>query len=88
MLKSLDRNLNKLYKFSGYVAAFFLILVQFLFLLVSHQNIWFLYKRSCWYSGYCMAAASFCIITFVEEAYSDYTFEKLITKKNLLKPGV
>ena len=69
MLKSLDRNLNKLYKFSGYIAAFFLILVTFFILTGISSRIFGFYIRGlAEYSGYCMAAASFFALayTFVE----------------------
>ena len=69
MLKSLDRNLNKLYKFSGYVAAFFLILVAVFILIGISSRIFGFYIRGlAEYSGYCMAAASFFALayTFVE----------------------
>ena len=45
MLKSLDRNLNKLYKFSGYVAAFFLILVAVFILIGISSRIFGFYIR-------------------------------------------
>ena len=69
MLKSLDRNLNKLYKFSGYVAALFLILVAvFILIGVSSRIFGFYIRGLAEYSGYCMAAASFYALafTFVE----------------------
>ena len=69
MLKSLDKNLNKLYKFSGYVAAFFLILVAVFILIGISSRIFGFYIRGlAEYSGYCMAAASFFALayTFVE----------------------
>ena len=69
MLRSLDKNLNKLYKFSGYVAAFFLILVAVFILIGISSRIFGFYMRGlAEYSGYCMAAASFFALayTFVE----------------------
>ena len=69
MLRSLDKNLNKLYKFSGYVAAFFLILVAVFILIGISSRIFGFYIRGlAEYSGYCMAAASFFALayTFVE----------------------
>jgi TRAP-type C4-dicarboxylate transport system permease small subunit len=69
MFKSLDKNLNKLYKFSGYVAAFFLILVAVFILIGISSRIFGFYIRGlAEYSGYCMAAASFFALayTFVE----------------------
>ena len=69
MLKSLDRNLNKLYKFSGYIAATFLILVAVFILIGISSRIFGFYIRGlAEYSGYCMASASFFALayTFVE----------------------
>ena len=82
MLKSLDRNLNKLYKFSGYVAAFFLILVAVFILIGISSRIFGFYIRGlAEYSGYCMASASFFALayTFVEGGHIRITlfFEKL-----------
>ena len=82
MLKSLDRNLNKLYKFSGYVAAFFLILVAVFILIGISSRIFGFYVRGlAEYSGYCMAAASFFALayTFVEGGHIRITLflEKL-----------
>ena len=82
MLKSLDRNLNKLYKFSGYVAAFFLILVAvFILIGISSRILGFYVRGLAEYSGYCMAAASFFALayTFVEGGHIRITLflEKL-----------
>ena len=69
MLKSLNNNLNKIYKFSGYVAALFLILVAVFILIGISSRIFNFYIRGLSeYSGYCMAAASFFALsyTFVE----------------------
>ena len=69
MFKSLDRNLNKLYKSSGYVAAIFLIFVAVFILIGISSRIFGFYIRGlAEYSGYCMAAASFFALayTFVE----------------------
>ena len=82
MLKSLDRNLNKLYKFSGYVAAFFLILVAVFILIGISSRIFGFYIRGlAEYSGYCMAAASFFALayTFIEGGHIRITLflEKL-----------
>ena len=82
MLKSLDRNLNKLYKFSGYIAAFFLILVAVFILIGISSRIFSFYIRGlAEYSGYCMAAASFFALayTFVEGGHIRITLflEKL-----------
>ena len=69
MLKLLDKNLNKIYKFSGYIAAFFLILVAVFILIGISSRIFGFYIRGlAEYSGYSMAAASFFALsyTFVE----------------------
>ena len=69
MLRSLDKNLNKLYKFSGYVAAIFLILVAVFILIGISSRIFGFYIRGlAEYSGYCMASASFFALayTFIE----------------------
>jgi TRAP-type C4-dicarboxylate transport system permease small subunit len=69
MLESLDKSLNKLYKFSGYVAAFFLIFVAIFILIGISSRIFGFYIRGlAEYSGYCMASASFFALayTFVE----------------------
>jgi len=69
MLKTLDKNLNKLYKFSGYIAAFFLILVAiFIIIGISSRIFGFYIRGLAEYSGYCMASASFFALayTFVE----------------------
>ena len=61
--------LNKLYRYSGYIAAFFLILVAIFILLGISSRIFGFYIRGlAEYSGYCMAASSFFALsyTFVE----------------------
>ena len=82
MLESLNRNLNKLYRFSGYIAATFLILVAVFILIGISSRIFGFYIRGlAEYSGYCMAAASFFALayTFVEGGHIRITlfFEKL-----------
>ena len=82
MLKSLDRNLNKLYRFSGYIAAIFLILIAVFILIGISSRIFGFYIRGlAEYSGYCMASASFFALayTFVEGGHIRITlfFEKL-----------
>ena len=72
MLESLDKNLNKLYKFSGYIAAIFLILVAIFILIGISSRIFGFYIRGlAEYSGYCMASASFFALayTFVEDGH-------------------
>ena len=69
MLQSINNNLNKLYKFSGYIAAFFLVLVAvFILIGVSSRIFGFYIRGLAEYSGYCMASASFFALayTFVE----------------------
>ena len=82
MLKSLDRNLNKLYKLSGYIAATFLIFVAIFIIIGILSRIFGFYIRGlAEYSGYCMAAASFFALayTFVEGGHIRITLflEKL-----------
>jgi len=82
MLKSLNKNLNKLYKLFGYIAAFFLILVAVFILIGILSRIFGFYIRGlAEYSGYCMAAASFFALayTFVEGGHIRITLflEKL-----------
>ena len=82
MLKSLDKNLKKIYKFSGYIAAAFLILVAVFILIGILSRIFGFYIRGlAEYSGYCMASASFFALayTFVEGGHIRITLflEKL-----------
>ena len=82
MLKSLDKNLNKIYKLSGYIAAAFLILVAVFILIGISSRIFGFYIRGlAEYSGYCMASASFFALayTFVEGGHIRITLflEKL-----------
>ena len=91
MLKSLDRNLNKLYKLSGYIAAIFLIFVAIFIIIGILSRIFGFYIRGlAEYSGYCMAAASFFALayTFVEGGHIRITLflEKLSgLKKRLIE---
>ncbi len=69
MLKTINNNLFKLYKYSGYVAAIFLIFIAIFILLGISSRIFGFYIRGlAEYSGYCMASASFFALayTFVE----------------------
>ena len=89
MFKSLDKNLNKLYRFSGYIAAFFLILVAVFILTGICSRIFGFYIRGLSeYSGYCMASASFFALayTFVEGGHIRITLflEKLSGLKKRL----
>ena len=82
MFETLNRNLNKLYKLSGYVAAIFLIFVAVFILIGISSRIFGFYIRGlAEYSGYCMAAASFFALsyTFVEGGHIRITLflEKL-----------
>ena len=91
MLEFLDKNLNKLYKFSGYIAAFFLIFITVFILIGIFSRIFGFYIRGlAEYSGYCMASASFLALayTFVEGGHIRITLflEKLSgTKKNFIE---
>ncbi len=89
MLKSLDRNLNKIYKISGYIAATFLILIAVFILIGIASRIFGFYIRGlAEYSGYCMASASFFALayTFVEGGHIRITLflEKLSGLKKRL----
>ena len=82
MLENLNKNLNKLYKFSGYIAATFLILVAVFIIIGILSRIFDFYIRGlAEYSGYCMASASFFALayTFVEGGHIRITLflEKL-----------
>ena len=82
MFKNLDKNLNKLYQLSGYIAAIFLIFVAVFILVGISSRIFGFYIRGlAEYSGYCMAAASFFALayTFVEGGHIRITLflEKL-----------
>jgi TRAP-type C4-dicarboxylate transport system permease small subunit len=82
MFKNLDKNLNKLYQLSGYIAAIFLIFVAVFILIGISSRIFGFYIRGlAEYSGYCMAAASFFALayTFVEGGHIRITLflEKL-----------
>ena len=86
MLKSLDKNLNKIYKLSGYIAAAFLILVAVFILIGIFSRIFGFYIRGlAEYSGYSMAASSFFALayTFHEKAHIRITLflEKFKNKK-------
>ena len=82
MFNTLDKNLNKLYQLSGYIAAIFLICVAVFILIGISSRIFGFYIRGlAEYSGYCMAAASFFALayTFVEGGHIRITLflEKL-----------
>ena len=68
-MSRLNKFLYKIYKYSGYTAAFFLILVAIFILIGIASRIFGFYIRGlAEYSGYCMAASSFFALayTFVE----------------------
>ena len=70
MFESINNNLNKIYKLSGYIAAIFLIFVAIFILVGISSRIFGFYIRGlAEYSGYCMASASFFALsyTFVED---------------------
>ena len=89
MFKSLNYTLNKIYKFSGYIAATFLVLIAVFILIGISSRIFGFYIRGlAEYSGYCMASASFFALayTFVEGGHIRITLflEKLSGKKKQL----
>jgi len=89
MFESLNRNLNRFYKFSGYIAAIFLILTAVFILIGISSRIFGFYIRGlAEYSGYCMASASFFALayTFVEGSHIRITLflEKLSDSKKWL----
>tara|TARA_B100000676_G_scaffold307711_1_gene366819 strand:+ start:1567 stop:2058 length:492 start_codon:yes stop_codon:yes gene_type:complete len=91
MLTKLNKFLNNLYSYSGYIAAFFLILVAIFILTGIASRIFGFYIRGlAEYSGYCMAASSFFALsfTFVEGGHIRITlFLEKVTgiKKNFLE---
>ena len=85
-MSELNNYLNKIYKFSGYIAAFFLILVAAFILIGIASRIFGFYIRGlAEYSGYCMAASSFFALayTFVEGGHIRITLflEKITGNK-------
>ena len=82
MFYKIDSFLKNIYRFSGYIAAFFLILVATFILIGIASRIFGFYIRGlAEYSGYCMAASSFFALayTFVEGGHIRITLflEKL-----------
>ena len=82
MLQKINKSLNSLYNYSGYIAAVFLILIAVFILTGIASRIFGFYIRGlAEYSGYCMAAASFFALayTFVEGGHIRITLflEKL-----------
>ena len=90
-MSKLNNYLKKIYKFSGYIASFFLILVAVFILIGIASRIFGFYVRGlAEYSGYCMAASSFFALayTFVEGGHIRITLflEKIsINKKKYLE---
>ena len=91
MFSKINNYLKIIYKLSGYLAAFFLILVAVFILTGIASRIFGFYIRGlAEYSGYCMAAASFFALayTFVEGGHIRITLflEKASqTKKRFLE---
>ena len=91
MLYKIDNFLKNIYRFSGYIAALFLILVATFILIGIASRIFGFYIRGlAEYSGYCMAASSFFALayTFVEGGHIRITLflEKVSgLKKKLLE---
>ena len=91
MLCKIHNYLKTLYRLSGYLAAFFLLLVAVFILTGIASRIFGFYIRGlAEYSGYCMAAASFFALayTFVEGGHIRITLflEKVSpTKKKILE---
>ena len=82
MFSKVNKFLNNLYSYSGYIAAFFLILVAVFILIGISSRIFGFYIRGlAEYSGYCMAASSFFALsyTFIHGGHIRITlfFEKL-----------
>ena len=72
MIKKINKNLNFLYIYSGYLAAFFLIAVLIFILTGISSRIFGFYIRGlAEYSGYSMAASSFFALsyTFYDKAH-------------------
>ena len=91
MFLKISKILNSLYRYSGYIAALFLILVAvFILIGVSSRIFGFYIRGLAEYSGYCMAASSFFALsyTFVEGGHIRITLflEKATgIKKRLLE---
>ena len=68
MLYKIDSFLKNIYRFSGYIAALFLILVATFILIGIASRIFGFYIRGlAEYSGYCMAASSFFALAYTFE---------------------
>ena len=91
MFCKIDNYLRILYRFSGYVAAFFLILVATFILIGIASRIFDFYIRGlAEYSGYCMAASSFLALayTFSENGHIRITLFLEKTKDTLSEIGL
>ncbi len=65
MLHRINKSLNNLYNFSGYIAAIFLIFIAVFILTGIASRIFGFYIRGlAEYSGYCMAASSFFALSY------------------------
>ena len=65
MLQKINKSLNNLYNFSGYIAAFFLILIAvFILTGIASRMFGFYIRGLAEYSGYCMAASSFFALSY------------------------
>ena len=65
MLQKLNKSLNSIYNYSGYIAAVFLILIAVFILTGIASRIFGFYIRGlAEYSGYCMAASSFFALSY------------------------
>ena len=89
MLCKIDNYLKTVYRFSGYIAAFFLIFVAIFILIGISSRIFGFYIRGlAEYSGYCMAAASFFALayTFIEGSHIRITLflEKTVNLKRYI----
>ena len=88
MLCKIDNYLRILYRFSGYIAAFFLILIAIFILIGIASRIFNFYIRGlAEYSGYCMAASSFLALayTFGENGHIRITLFLEKTKEKMRK---
>jgi len=86
MLKKIDISLKSIYRFSGYIAAFFLVLVAVFILVGISSRIFGFYIRGlAEYSGYSMAASSFLALayTFGEKGHIRITLFLEKSKKNI-----
>ncbi len=65
MLQKINKSLNNLYNLSGYIAAFFLILIAaFILTGIASRMFGFYIRGLAEYSGYCMAASSFFALSY------------------------